>query len=864
MKTRNEKMKVSALTCAVQGALAVMFAMPLVAHAEDAGDEVAAMRRPVNTVEAGVNVTSDKSTKFGEYNGLKNKDGSFIGNFSLRGGDAYDSKTGSYRYEFSGKDVGTTSREFTGSASNQGTWNFAFGYDELTHYTTNNYQTPLIGSAGGNSFVLPSIATYGVIYKNPTNGTRPLGTACVDGATNPTCVGGFQVGTGSKYLTPAQLAAMNTVDVNNTRKNANFLVGYNIDHQWSVQFDYNHLKQDGAKLMGTGSTSSPAVSNTVGPIYGNVSAAAGLWSKEANMVIMNPSNYTTDTFNLGVNWVGDSAHVHATYAGSLFKDAYNGLSWQSPFVDNQTLALALPGSFITNSISTAPSNQFHQFNLNGGFTLTPTTKLVGGISRGINKQNEAFNNDPAFLITAAPVNAAGIAQTSLNGKVVTNHADLKLTDKSIKDLALSAGLKYNERDNQSPSMRMSFQDLRSGAVGANTWRVVNTPNSNKSTLFDLGAEYRLDKGQSLRLGYEHEDIKRWCNGVLPTLAAASGAGAVAAGLNVTMPIGTIPGCVLTPSSKEDRIGLTYKMKPKDDLSIIADLQHAQRKSSTDWNFVNPLGTTGQLGTTAQFLGNGTINAGNYYGFRTYFDASRDQDLLKLRANWTATEAWSFAVAGRFENNKYNDSPLGVQNGKSLSLNFDTTYIYSEKGSISAFVSTSDRSRTNISGGASNAAALATTTSVGPIVDVNQYSNVLHETSTIIGLNLKQQLTEAWDLASDLSYSTDKSGYTTMVPYALSLTPTVAAGACGLTNVLSCGSTPTIQSDAITLNVIGGYKIDKSSKVKMAYTYQHLRSNDYYYNGYEYGSTPSATMPTNQQAPSYTQHSVGVVYIYSFN
>lgn len=848
MKTRNEKMKVSALTYAVQGALAVMFAMPMIAHAEDASDEVAVMRRPVNTVEAGVNVTSDKSTKFGEYNGLKNKDGSFIGNFSLRGGDAYDSKTGNYRYEFSGKDVGTTSREFTGSASNQGTWSFTFGYDELTHYTTNNYQTPLVGAAGGNRFTVP--AGFGFI--NTAGSALAIGTTGCP-ATTPNCVAGVVGQQGTRQLTAAQLAAMNTVDVNNTRKNANFAALYNVDHQWSVQFDYNHLKQDGAKLISSG-TSSNALLNTAG---GYTQTAAQLFTREANTVLMNPSNYTTDTFNLGVNWVGDSAHLHATYAGSLFKDAYNGLYWQSPFIGNPSNLSALPTAYLTNALSTAPSNQFHQFNLNGGYALTSTTKLVGGVSRGINKQNDAFNNDPSFMIIAAPVNAAGAIQTSLNGKVVTNHADLKLTDKSFKDLALSAGFKYNERDNQSPSMRMSFNDLR-GTGAATTWQVVNTPNSNKSTLLDLGAEYRLDKGQSLRLGYEHEDIKRWCNGVLPTLAA------VTTTALANLPLGSVPGCALTPSSKEDRIGLTYKMKPRDDLSIIADLQHAQRKSATDWFFVNPLGITGQLGLVSRILGNGAVNAGNYYGFKTWFDASRDQDLLKLRANWTATEAWSFAAAGRYEDNRYKDSPLGVQNGRNWSLNFDTTYIYSEKGSISAFVSTSDRSRTNISGGASNAAALATLSSLGPIVDVNQFTNVLKETSTIIGLNLKQQLTEAWDLASDLSYSTDKSGYTTMVPYALSLTPTVAAGACGLTNVLSCGSTPAIQSDTITLNVVGGYKIDKASKVKMAYTYQHLRSNDYYYNGYQYGSTPSAMMPTNQQAPSYTQHSVGVVYTYSFN
>lgn len=872
MKTCNEKRKVSALTYAIQGALAVMFAMPLVAQADenDARNAVEAMRHPTNTVEVGVRNMSDKSTKFGEYNGLDKKGAGFVGNFNLRGGDAYDSNTGTYRYDLKGKELGTSSLELTGSVSNQGLWNFGFGYDELTHYTTTGYQTPLVGAMGGNMFTVP--AGFGFI--NTTGTSVPVGTTgCLGTVAN--CIGGTDpatagVGTttqiGTRNLSAAQLAALNAVDVGMTRKNTSFVAAYNIDQQWSVQFDYNHLKQDGAKLIGSGTSSS--VANTAGG-YTTQTAAAGLFTREANFILMNPSNYTTDNFNLGVNWKGENAHLHAVYSSSLFKDAYNGLYWESPFIGNTSTATAMPTAYLTNALSTAPSNQFHQLNVNGGYALTSTTKLAGSLSRGVNTQNEAFNNHQAFEITAMPVNAAGITQASLNGRVVTTHADLKLTDKSIQDLALSAGFKYNERNNQTPSMRMSFLDLR-GVDPANKWTVVNTPYSNKSTLLELAGDYRLDKAQSLRLGYDHEDIKRWCNGILPTIAAASGAGAVANGLDLAMPIGTVPGCVLTPSSKEDRIGLTYKLKPNSDLSVIADLSHAKRNSVSDFTFVNPLGTTGQVGITAAVVGNGTLNAGNYYGFKTWFDASRTQDMLKLRANWSATDELSIVAAGRYEDNKYTDSPLGVQNGRNWSLNLDATYAYSDQGSLSAYVSKSDRRRQYLSL-ASDTLSTSTTslqwsTPQAGRTAANTFANDLQEDGTAIGVNLKQQFTEAWDMAGDLSYSIDKSGYTNTLNYTLlTTTPAQQATAnCAYTNVLSCGSTPTIESQITTLNLIAGYKISKASKVKFGYTYQKLNSTDYFYNGYQYGYTPATTMPTNQQAPSYKQHVIGVVYTYSFN
>src|SRR5512135_1771296 len=100
MRTRNENMRVSVLSLAVQGALAMMFAVPMAASAADTlENEVAAIRRPTNFVEIGAeNVTRD-SAKFGEYNGLNKSGGELIGNFSLRGGDAYEGGNGTKRWE---------------------------------------------------------------------------------------------------------------------------------------------------------------------------------------------------------------------------------------------------------------------------------------------------------------------------------------------------------------------------------------------------------------------------------------------------------------------------------------------------------------------------------------------------------------------------------------------------------------------------------------------------------------------------------------------------------------------------------------------------------------------------------------------
>ncbi len=163
MKTSHKQFPVRTLTFAVQGALVAMFALPLAAMADSAA-EVAALTQPTNTIEIGIQNASKDSAKFGEYNGLDKKGVTGIGNFSLRGGDAYGSQAGgqgTMRYEFSGSDLGTTSREVSGSVSDQGKWTIGASYDQLRHNFTDSYQTPYQGSMGGNSFTLPE--TFGGI-----------------------------------------------------------------------------------------------------------------------------------------------------------------------------------------------------------------------------------------------------------------------------------------------------------------------------------------------------------------------------------------------------------------------------------------------------------------------------------------------------------------------------------------------------------------------------------------------------------------------------------------------------------------------------------------------------------------------------
>lgn len=113
-------------------------------------------------VDAGVGYVSDKSAKFGEYNGLGKQGGFFIGDGSarFRGADAY-------YWNFYASDLGLASRSFDAEGGRQGTYKLTLKYDELTHELSDSAQTPFRGN-GGASLTLP------VGFPATTTGAMPL------------------------------------------------------------------------------------------------------------------------------------------------------------------------------------------------------------------------------------------------------------------------------------------------------------------------------------------------------------------------------------------------------------------------------------------------------------------------------------------------------------------------------------------------------------------------------------------------------------------------------------------------------------------------------------------------------------------
>lgn len=74
--------------------------------------------------------------------------------------------------------------------------------------------------------------------------------------------------------------------------------------------------------------------------------------------------------------------------------------------------------------------------------------------------------------------------------------------------------------------------------------------------------------------------------------------------------------------------------------------------------------------------------------------------------------------------------------------------------------------------------------------------------------------------------------------------------------------PSVTVKTTTLRLSGQYAIDRQSSVGLIYIYERMTNVDWAYNGMQFG-TGTNYLPTNEQAPNFNVHVVGVSYAYRF-
>ena len=946
MKKHQDSLALRASVLAVRGAL-IALAMVPAAYAEEAAADH--LTKAASHVELGMTYVDKGSYKFGEYNGLQDKGLTVDAGFDLRGGSAYDS-TGTTRYRLSGKDLGTDNRNLSADFAEQGKFRINFGYDELRRNSSDSYMSPYQG-LGSSHLSLPPGWTTPMQLNFPSGAQTAYSTATNLRTLSPAFVANDTIFNGAaagvpvaKPATALQQQQMNAIatadigmfhnfDVYTTRKKYDAGFGVTLTNQWDVKASVRRENREGTILRNALSRNTNLDSGMTMPVV---------------------INQTTDQYDLSFNFKDAKSHLTLAYNGSLFRNAEDAMVWEG-WQTALNFGLLPTGSVTAypagitaknlNMISGgAPGNDFHQFSLTGGYDFSKTTKLAVNAAYSRNTQNDAMESEELVYTS----NRSG----SLNGEVITKVLNLKLTAKPVKDLGLTAMYKLNDRDNRTPVNVYVYDDAGEPNAGTKnaTWAGVgsgiyampanltigninvnaNRPFSKKTQDINLEADYNLGKGHALKAGWDYQKIDRQCTG-------------------------SWIQCSDAPTAKENKLRLEWRAAFNEDLNAKVGYTRSERKA--DYNeyawlalvpmaqYVNaaaaaagvtqsayqamlangfngwgPLAgfplTAGVASTTAQqqaalgvnrayyWLNNNVMAAQTGYGnvnviydplgFRRYYAASRDQDRLRSKLDWQASDRVGLGVGFDYTKDKYPDSTYGLQEEKATNLNLEASFKASDDLSATAFYSYEERhqfNRSNARGANSNAVNVNGLTAITPDGGCTNGAGAV--TNTIALRNIDQKInscgnwssdrkdkTDTWglsfkrknlaggklELAGDLMWARSNSdnnvggGTWANNPYAVTGAPASTVAAI----FIPAQPLPTYKTETTTLKLTGNYKLSKISALRLGYSYSHMKVTDWQLSDLQIGGGLTQVLPTNEKAPDFSINTVSAVYIYAFH
>jgi hypothetical protein len=560
-------------------------------------------------------------------------------------------------------------------------------------------------------------------------------------------------------------------------------------------------------------------------------------------------------------------------------------------------------------MSSAPSNTMHQLGVNGSYRITGSTRLAASLSYGRSTQNDLFITD---------ISTPLVPVASLSGLVVNKAGSLKLTTRPVAGLNLSAAVKYDERDNQTPVNTYGFYDageLKTGVslfnaafpaagLGSNANLNANRAYSRKLNQGNLDGDFAFAPGQVLSAGFEKQRIERWCNGSWIACVDANKA---------DENTGRLEFRFNAMDSLTGRVGVARSTRTVDynENAFLALVPMANvsptgaPNGSTAYGTMTALGVTGYgpvLGlnplpatgsAAAFFFANNNALANGLYanqnriselpGMRRYNMADRTRDKVRSSLNWQASDAFTLQAAVDFNRDDYSHSVYGLQSAKGWSGTLDGSYAAGENLALSAFATREDQRSTSagnsytanstaanvngftaISGGCYSTIALRNANNkIDPCLNWTT-DNRDRVTTLGLAINQKKLIGGKLDLSGSVSYSDARTGNATAGGNYANNPLAVTGAAAGTTAAFFIAATPLPDITTRTAEIRLGarWRLDEDRAVRLGYLYQHMRSSDWAYDGLQLGGL-AGVLPTMEQAPAFTVHTVSVSYAVSF-
>jgi MtrB/PioB family decaheme-associated outer membrane protein len=463
-----------------------------------------------------------------------------------------------------------------------------------------------------------------------------------------------------------------------------------------------------------------------------------------------------------LSYAGEKLRVSGGYYGSFFNNSYGSITPSVPSSLNNPLGSLLPLSaglqgILGQPLALPPDNQAHVFDIAGAYTFTPSTHGSFKLSYAKAVQEQDF---AASGFSNAP---AGVA--NLGGEVNTTLVQLGLTSRPWPKLALSAKLRYEDTDDQTP---LALYNVEGAA--ANTYTNRRLPLTKSRT--NLLAQYQFSPALRGSLGADYEEIDR---GVFTATSAAAGISAL--------------------RQKTDEATFTAELRR----ALSDNLAGAITVSSSRRDGSNWLKDNSGRGVTEVTDLTDPAQAFNTNAIFMPTLANRQRDKVRVHADWQPSNELQLQFAAEDGADRYSSpSALGLRSTGMNQFSLDWDYSFNDNWRLNGYAATGGQS-------------LHQARPEGVLLT---YDNL----NTSVGLGVTGKTSAKIEVGGMLSFLNDKSRFVQSLDASASNNTVALLGA--------TGGLPDIVFRQTSLNLFARVPMSKAATLRFDVIYQTAYWNDW--------------------------------------
>lgn len=519
-----------------------------------------------------------------------------------------------------------------------------------------------------------------------------------------------------------------------------------------------------------------------------------------------PIDSTNQTFDATMDYFGKNLQFTGGYTGNWYQNNNSLVTTTNP---SNTYNLSLP-----------LDSEAHQFFLNGGFSLTPTTRATFRLSYTKAEVDEHLPTadipglawDGITLEVPSPGYPA--APTELDAGLDTTVYFLGLTSRPTSNLSLVAKIRYYEVDETTDPDLIVCRRCDDDNPDNNSL-VHSTPLDYETVSGTLEGTYRLPRGYSVIAGYDVKNQDR------------------------TVPFGSdLDDDELDDERyvpfRGDLDETTFRLQLRKSMSATVNGALSLARSERDGSSFSEA-VHSEPGEGVEPVAINPINI-----------SDRDRDKLRVTLDWAPTYALSLQFNYQVARDDYSGHALGLKDGDADVLSVDLTYVASEDWQLTAWFS---RDTTEAKQQNHRFAS-------GSYAEAEMYDR-LRDVGISAGLSVDRIVNERLKMGVDLEWTRTESEYDQYLE---------TSGPGTLYQDDTTGPLPDIQSTVAKAALFAEYAIADNTGVRVDLVHEYWKTNDWTWQTstgapFVYGSSNDGTQVLLD--PHQSSSFVGIRYYYKF-